>query len=38
MKLHIGQVLYYLMPYLNKVQGDEFIFNVHTVRILVEII
>lgn len=27
MKLHIGQVLYYLMPYLNKIQGDEFIFQ-----------
>ena len=27
MKLNIGQVLYYLTPYFNKVQGNEFIFQ-----------
>ena len=27
MKLNIGQVLYYLTPYFNKVQGKEFIFQ-----------
>ena len=27
MRLNIGQVLYYLTPYFNKKQGDEFIFQ-----------